>query len=145
MFTETNFNDMQNKELIALARILINKKPAIAEELLNYLPIKKKAVLSDLSLISFYFYRFCSIQGLNPEENIGPVYKWSKIYQRRIFIGAIIILYNPRTRLLAKNLSETLQQHKVATCRMIPEVEQWYKVNDDFRQSVDQMISLLLS
>ncbi len=119
-----------SRQFALLGKILLHKKPEVAKELYQYLP--KEPIETDFLKIPHYFISFCRIQDIEP-ENI-------RANERRIFIGAMILLYNPKTRLLLKYLSETIKQFPSNTSVMIEEVEFRYRKVDEFRMQVDDVV-----
>lgn len=128
-----------------LGKLLTEKEPQIAERLqAEFLP-QKTPIETDLTKIPFYFTSFCRVQKLDPGAYTGPLYKTSKIDKRRFFIAVVILLYHPRTRLLAKYISETIGQDPGNTNRMIQEVQFRYSHIAEFKVEVDGMVKLLKS
>ncbi len=135
--------NMPRQQILQLGRILLSKKPDIAQALLaEYLP-HTPPIETDLEKIPEYFIRFCHINQLKPCDNTGPLYKADKINERRVFIAAMICLYNPSTRLLSKYLALTLNQDPSNTAKMIQEVEFRYRKMEDFKAKVDEVIGKL--
>lgn len=127
-----------------LGRLLLKKKPEIAQELISeYLPARVP-LDADLDKIPDYFQTFCRLQQLDPKEYTGPLYKSSKIDKRRLFVAAIILMYHPRTRLVAKYISETIGQDPSNTVKLIQEVEFRYKELEDFKTQVDEIVKTLM-
>lgn len=133
-----------NKYFIQLGKLLSKQKPELAEELSQYLPASRQPIESDLTKVPFYFQSFCAIQQIDPKEYTGALYKSSKIDKRRFFIAVMILLYHPRTRLLAKCISETIGQDPGDTTRMIQQVEFRYQHIEEFRVQVDGMVEMLI-
>lgn len=128
------------RHLSLLAKLLIQKEPEVAQRLIStYLPTSEP-IETDFSKITELFTRFCFIRGLEREDNVGPLYKSAKIDQRRIFVAAIIQLYHPRTRLLAKYLWEVLNQEKSRVSRLISEAEVRYRAYQEFREETNDII-----
>lgn len=123
-----------SRHFALLGKLLINKKPEVAKELYQYLPAKP--IESDFTKIPQYFKSFCKIQNIETED--------IKANERRIFIAAIILLYNPKTRLLLKHLSETIKQFPSNTSVMIEEVEFRYRKVEEFRNQVDEIVKKII-
>lgn len=131
---------LDHRQFQLLGRLLVIKKPDVARELFEFIPKQIEAIEHDLTKIPAYFISFCQLNNIEPKDYIGPLYKSSKIDKRRFFIAAIILLYNPQTRLLQKHISDALQQDQSATGRMIKEVEFRYKNLADFKCEVDEIV-----
>jgi hypothetical protein len=130
------------REYAFLWKLLTREEPAIAQRLVAHLtPIQP--LESDLTKLPDYFITFCLIQNIAPKEYIGAVYNSYKTDQRRLFIAAMVKIYDSRTRLLLKTLSDTLQLQPPGTFRFIQEVEFRYKNCEDFREKVDQIVNQL--
>lgn len=128
-----------------LGKLLLTKKPEIARALISeYMPAPAQPIETDLNKIPAYFQTFCDLQQINPKDYTGALYKSSKIDKRRLFVAVIILMYHPRTRLVAKYISETIGQDKGHTSKMIDQVNFRYKKMDEFRLQVDDIAKLLI-
>lgn len=129
-------------QIFQLGKILLSKKPELAQALISeYLPGVAQPMETDLEKIPMFFKRFCQIKQLHASEYIGALYKNSKIDMRRLFVAAIIVLYQPHTRLLSKYISETLQQDPGDTSRMIQQMKFRYDKIEEFKCEVDELVN----
>src|SRR5689334_21825897 len=88
--TDTTFS---RKQFAFLGKIFLQKEPEIAGKLIEkYLP-KSEPSEKDLTKIPAYYISFCKVQGINPQDFIGPLHKTSKVNVRRTFIAVILHIY----------------------------------------------------
>lgn len=128
-----------------LGKLLLTKKPEIARALISeYMPVPAQPIETDLNKIPAYFQTFCDLQQINPKEYTGALYKSSKIDKRRLFVAVIILMYHPRTRLVAKYISETIGQDPSNTVRLIKEAGFRYNKLEEFRGQVDAAAKSLI-
>jgi hypothetical protein len=145
------------KDYALLGKLLFQKKPEIAQELLAFLPTQAPAE-TDLSKIPEYFRRFCEVKDIDPKDYTGSLYKSKKVYERRIFVAAMVHLYNPEAYLRPIDF---IRQHRGLTralceafcikagswstsgnvSNMIREVIIWEKNYDDFAEAVSNIIT----
>lgn len=133
---------LSKKECVSLWAIVIKKEPDTATRLLSLYVPKKTPLEVDLGKIPEYFTTFCLLQNIRPDKYRGPLYKSSKINQRRLFVGAIISIYGEPWG-IATALSKVIDQHQPNTTKMIKEVQMAYKTNDDFMEAVDRIVEKL--
>ena len=122
-----------------MAKLVIRKHPDIASEILVSLPEHPSG---DLSLISGYFKLYCNIIETDPMHIQGAVYKSSITEKKKIFISAMMVLYNEQYR-LKSILSETLKQQRSTTTAMITEVKFRYQKDTSFHEIVDEILKKL--
>lgn len=137
-----------------LGRLVMNKLPFYAKELLSpYLNNIPQEI--DHSKIPGYFTLFCKVMDLKEDEYTGPLQKSSKVDMRRIFIAAMIHLYQPvlyhqkdffvilRKTGFMLTLAQTLHQFESNISNTIREVILWEREYDDFKEKVNSAIEKL--
>lgn len=143
------------KEFAILGRLLLTKKPEIANELIStYLPAKE-AIETDQSKIGYFFLVFCKVQDIDLNEYLGPVYKSNKVAVRRLFIACILNLYAPHVfihplqntsinRGLIKQLANTLQWDKQPVSVMVRQIVLWQNQYKDFSDQVSEVLEKMI-
>lgn len=125
------------KMLAKLGRIVIKKHPDIATCILDQWRISE---VVDLAKIPSYFVLYCDILGIEPEKIKGPVYKSSLTEVKKVFIAAMINIYQDQY-LFNKTISDTLIQHPYSTSKMVTEANFRYKKEPDFTRRVDNILN----
>lgn len=128
-----------NQTLIKIGREVLKKHPEIATSIIEEIP---KPKCRDLDKMSNYFKLFCFEIGVKPNDIKGPVFKSSLTEKKKIFIGAMYSLFTDQYR-FSKKISETLEQKRQSTDRMLSEVKFRYQRDDDFRSKVDNILNKL--
>lgn len=128
-----------NKTLAKIGKEIVRHHPAIATAILQEF---KKPVSYNLEKIPFYFAEYCTFIGGRPDQYRGPVYKSSITEVQKIFISAMINIYQDQYQ-FKKKLTETLDQHPSAICRMIGEARFRYDKDWGFKDRVNQAITFL--
>jgi hypothetical protein len=78
-----------------LGRLVVAKNPSIAEQLIQEYHLTIIPQETDYNNIPRLYERFCFIERLCNEEYKGPLYKAEKVDRRRVFIGAMLHLFQP--------------------------------------------------
>ncbi len=91
--------------------------------------------------------------GIEKEAYSGALYKSSKVDVRRLFVAAMVHLYQPQIYhqpeiSLGKNgfvmtLAGVLKQHEANVSAMIREVISWEREYDDFKEKVTNVVAKL--
>jgi hypothetical protein len=151
MFASTTIN-LSKQQYVLLGKLLHQKKPHIADEIISTWFPKQDPTEQDLTRIGPLFYAFCALQNLIPEDHIGPVFKTSKVNIRRLFVAVMIHLYNPDVfsqpidniilkKGFVRQLSQVLKLKDANISLMIREVIMWEKQYEDFAASVSFVIN----
>lgn len=139
------------KTYTTLGRLLVKKRPEIAEELLAYCQLVGE---TDLDKIPDFFKRFCEYLHLNPDEYTGKLKDPAKQNVRRLFIGAMLHLYNrhafhqPHTNPVMRSgfvsrLSDCQGVDISRISHVIRQVMLEEKVYDDFRTKLESIVTHL--
>lgn len=129
------------KTLAIIGREVVDKHPDIATGIIKNI---KPPSSSDIEKIPYYFNLFCITVEKQPQEITGPVYKSSITEIKKIFMAAMLKIYN-RQRLFNKTISTVLDQDRGATSRMISEVEFRYQKDESFSNQVDIIFNKIQS
>jgi hypothetical protein len=143
---------IQKRDYTLLGRILYQKRPDIAQELLDaYYPHTAPSE-NDLSKIRYFFHRFCTLQHIDPQDYTGAIRLIHKNYKRKVFIAAVLHLYCPdifseykprQSRAgLSKTLSDVLGIAESNMSNLIKQVVRWQDY-DDFKEEVEGAVKLL--
>lgn len=136
-----------NKYYALLGRLLTKAHPEVAKNLIaTYVPTEAPKE-SDYSRIGVYFIAYCKLQGINPADYTGPLYKSSKVELRRLFIAVILHLYTPQSYYqpldgiilsngLVKTLCEVLGCGRSWISETARKVITWEKSYEDFSERV---------
>ena len=127
---------LNRRDYTLLGKLLCQQKPDVAIELSSQLTGE-----TDLSKLSGYFSIFCILKNLNPNQIQGALFKSSLIENRRLFLGAILSIYNPHTRALSISLANLLKMDKSLLRRQIDETNVRYRAYHDFRSEVDLIVT----
>jgi hypothetical protein len=84
-----------SKEIVLIGKLVKKLYPDLAKEITAKY-IWPEAPCSDYKYISLFFDEFCRIKNINPELIKGPQFKTRLVDQRRLFVSAMIRLYNPQ-------------------------------------------------
>lgn len=144
---------LTKKQLYLLGKVLVMSNPQLATELSNQY-LASSPLQSDLSNINNLFYTFCHIQDLNPEEYRGKVSKVYKTEQKRLFIAAIIALYQPELfsqpidklvlkLRLTQSIAIALKQDSSLTSRMIRDAITWVNTYKWFNEKAAHIVRLM--
>lgn len=137
-----------------LGKILFQKEPELAQRLLSDYYPQKQPLDTDISRIQHYFSSYCAFQNIDPLEYTGRLYKSKKVEVRRLFIGAMLHIYNPQVYVqpidqlilfhgFVRRLAGVLCQNEGNVSKMIREVITWEKNYQDFSGSVEQIVNEL--
>lgn len=126
-----------NKIYAKLGRELVSKHPQFATALIENLPSVKKA---DLNFINKYFVQYCFYIQLETVLLTGPVYLPKLTEYRKIFISAMVVMYNSQY-LLQKNLCNTLSMRHSAISDIASEVKIRYQKDKLFTNCVDDFLN----
>lgn len=149
MFTAT-LDSFSRKHYALLGKLLIQKEPETAQKLIQTFIPEDKPQEEDFTKIPALFERFCLIKGY--DHNTAP--RASKVETRRLFIAAVLHLYNPHVynqpanQIILKygfvrNISQVLHQKESNVSTMIREVILWEKQYEDFSNNVNSIIEKL--
>lgn len=126
-------------DLISIGKTIVSSDPEKARTIVNSLqPFIKK----DISKIPDYFTSFCSAINVTPEQQAGRTYNRSISENNKVFISAMLCIYNDQF-LLVKTISDTLKKKHPLISRHVSEVKFRYKKDQDFKNKVDNAIKLL--
>lgn len=126
-----------NRKLYALLGELLHKKePETYAKLIQFIPNKA----ADQDKITNDFISFCGVQGINPDDHRGNLYKHSKTEQKLLFIAVVIVKYGIYSKNISKYITSALNQNKTLTCRMIKEADVRYRCHKDFKSQVDNIV-----
>lgn len=138
-----------------LGKLLANHHPDMARQLLERFCPDIQPPEQDLSVMKDYFTRYCRLRDLEPNEYRGPLFKSGKVKERKIFIGVMLHLYDPRVyyqpqdsiilrKGLVKELCGVLDYHMCEISKHIREALLFEKIYEEFRTEVGRMTELLL-
>lgn len=138
-----------------IGKELARLNPDQALAILNgHIPAGVNAEEKDPTRISLFLSRFCDIYGQNRESFVGSLRKPNKVEVRRIFIGAMVHLFNPMVfnqspdNLLfsfrfTRTLAETLHLDEGNISKSIREVITRKKVYTDFACHIEYTVERL--
>lgn len=128
-----------NKTLAKIGKEVINNHPDIASVILEQMPAP---MCNDLSKIPHYLIIFCQAISIDPSSIRGPVYKSSIAEIKKMFVSAMVTLYN-EPHCFSKEISLVLDQDPSITSRMIREVKFRYKKDEDFINKVNIILNTI--
>ncbi len=126
-----------NQTLVRIGKEVVKKHPDLATSIIEKIPVPK---CRDLSKIKNYFRLFCFETGVRPDEIKGAVFKSNLTEKKKIFICAMYSLFTDQYR-FSKTVSEVLEQRRQSTARMLGEVKFRYKIDDNFKWQVDNILN----
>lgn len=116
-----------------VGRLLCEQRPQVVEEILQQLNGE-----TDLNKLRKYLDSFCKLQAINKDSILYSPFDRNALEQKRLFIGAILVIYRPHTRRLCTSLANLLKAKQQALSRMIEEAKARYTHNiEDFKTKVD--------
>jgi hypothetical protein len=132
-----------------LGRYLKKYRSEWATEILSLVSSEPKPVEDDLSMILGFYDLFVKASN-------GPQNRTEAVYQKRVFVGAILHLYSPNifndrsrysiTKGLIKELSAVLSFKKSYVSEyLVPEAVMGYKTYDEFKADVNTTLQKLNS
>jgi hypothetical protein len=120
--------------------MVMQRHPDIASTMIE----ETSRPLEDLTKLPEYFIQYCSAIAVEPASIKGPVYKSSITEKKKVFISAMLRIYHDQHRFKTK-IAEILDQKLPPTIRMIKEVQVRFAHDEDFKNSVTDILSLLHS
>lgn len=135
-----------------LGKMLVLKRPEVAEELIHYCPAESN--ISSLRIIPDLLSRFCQLRSIHPEECLGKLDNYEKMRHRRLFVATLLHLYcqevfqqPPDCPLLPRGLlsaiTEAVQLKKSYMSKLVRQVLYEEKQYDEFRQEVTSLVAQL--
>lgn len=120
-----------------LGRELVSKHPQIATALIESIPTIKNR---DLNFLNKYFIDYCFEISLEPVLLTGPVYLPKLTEFRKVFICAMVVMYNSQY-LLQKNLCTILSMRHSAISDIVAEVKIRFDKDILFTERVNEFLS----
>ncbi|MBN8852242.1 MAG: hypothetical protein BGO55_00670 [Sphingobacteriales bacterium 50-39] len=146
-----------NKDLALLGRLLLDRHPQVAQDLLSDFRASTVDPLeTDLSLIPIYFAQFCYLRETPSTLVQQAKYNRDLNHAKRLFIGAVLSIYFPsalkspdrlsRTHTgIIDRLSDVLRITNGSVSRLVHAAIFNYKVYDSFRLEVVDLTDKLHS
>lgn len=138
------------KEYFLLGKLLTQRHPDMAKELLPQLP--GKAQLTDYDKVPALYLLFCKIINVNPEEYRGQLHRTAKLDIRRLFISTMLHLYVPEIFNhpldgpivpwgFSKKICDVLHVGKGQMSRIIREVILAERAYEEYKTKVDDVLT----
>lgn len=135
-----------------LGRAVFAQHPELVESLLSGDSEHVEPLESDLTKLPYYFHRFCEQQHLEPAEYVGFVRSVHRNYKRKVFVAAVLHLYQPSVYVqhkpkafklwdsgLSRRLSDLLGIAESNMSNLIKQVVRWHDY-DDFKGEVEAAV-----
>jgi hypothetical protein len=138
-----------------LGRLVVAKNPEVAFELLHKYCLQMQPVEIDSDRIPVLYERFCFTERLQDHQCRGPLYKSAKVEKRRLFIAAMLHLFQPQIYhqpkddfLLKGNgfirkLASTIRVDHGNLSRWIQEIVSHELYYPEFRENVQLIVNRL--
>lgn len=138
-----------------LGRILIKKRPDLANEFLQECMEQMAAPVKDTSLIGYYFEAYCTEIGTQKDVMLSSNKDHSVSKRRKEFIGLVLKIYHPYiftnkcicfkpTKGLITSLSLTLQMNKGNVSHAVQEVCKWIELYQDFKVGIETLYGKII-
>lgn len=151
------FAVFSNKDLALLGRLLLNRHPQVAQDLLSdFRSTTIEPKETDLSRLPTFFAHFCILRNVPSPLLAHAKYNRDLVDTKRLFVGAILSLYHPSAigspELLNRQqtglvgaLADVLQTSQAAVSKLVHAAISNYKVYDSFRSEVVELTHKLHS
>lgn len=137
-----------------LGRLVVAKQPEVAHQLLSEYCLKVVPSETDYSRMPLLWDRFCFAQGIKSGDYVGTQRSSSKVDIRRLFIAAMLHLYqphayhHPKDSILLKKgfqrrLAETLNLDEGWVNRLIRQVIARERVYEEFSMNVQLTVKMI--
>lgn len=137
-----------------IGRAVLSKDPIFFRQLDNFVRECQETSIGDTSLINTYFFYFCQVKELDPEDVRHEVRRTglTLISIRRLFIAVIIKQFDKlyfedvagrMADKLRKSISDCLNCHEVWVSNVAPSVKVELKKLKDYNAEIDSIIEAI--